>query len=453
MFRVKESEVNRGIPWAMLALAVVIVAAAIMTAWLTWMLRVERGMIGDLIGGKAETSSDLVRALPGVLRWQFGLALVVLVILVATAVALIVIRRAYLASRQSLREVKVLAGDILASMDQAVVTTNCDGVITSINPGGRELLAVEFECVGRPIGDITRPDLPLKELSCEVLARRRAVNDRDFAISRNGHTHRLRADCHLLRDTNGDVLGAVLHVRDVTERVLVEERMRRMERHLGLGSLAVGLHHEIKNPLTALSLHVQLLDERLAGHSGGREVDELLGVLKTEVTRLNGVLETFRDFAAFRSLSVQPTDVTGLIDKAVRLVRPQADLQAVRITVVPPEPQSAVVPLDGAKFEQVLLNLIINALEAMPGGGELTIRVRAADGQLRVHVADTGCGIPPEIQPRIFDPYFTTRSDGAGMGLSWTEKIVQQHQGHIEFETGPGGTVFQVTIPMLESTH
>ena len=251
----------------------------------------------------------------------------------------------------------------------------------------------------------------------------------------------------MLRDTDGAVAGSVLNLRDVTERVLIEERMRRMERFMGLGSLAVGLHHEIKNPLTALSLHVQLLEERLAGKAE-EDVGELLGVLRTEVMRLNGVLETFRDFAAFRTLVVQPTDVMTLVDKAERLVRPQADQQQVRLSVTPPEPALPALPLDPVKFEQVLLNLVINALEAMPNGGDLSIRVSGLNGQLCVEVADTGCGIPPEVQPRIFDPYFTTKGDGVGIGLAWSQKIVEQHQGQIDFETSPKGTLFRLTIPM-----
>lgn len=447
MFRVKESEVSTAISWAMLALLAAISAAALVTVWLTWMLHIEQRMIADLVTGKAEASSDVARALPEELRWQFGLAIVVVLILVATSGALVVIRSAYLASRQSLREVKVLAGDIFASMIQGVVSTNCDGVITSINPRGCELLDVGQEYVGRAIMALSRPEVPLDKLSREVLEQRRTVSDRPFTVVRNGHTQRLQADCHLLRDTDGAVLGSMLHLRDVTERVMIEERMRRMERYMGLGSLAVGLHHEIKNPLTALSLHVQLLEERLAGQRAA-DVDELLGVLKTEVTRLGGVLETFRDFASFRTLVVQPSDVMQLVEKAVRLVRPQADKQNVRIVVTKPEPALSALSLDPVKFEQVLLNLIINALEAMPKGGELTIRVAGSDGQLGVEVADTGCGIPPEVQPRIFDPYFTTKGDGVGIGLAWCEKIMQQHHGQIEFETGPKGTLFKVTIPM-----
>src|SRR5262245_50508424 len=115
MFRVKESETRPGIALAMSALIAVLTVAVLVSVWLTWMLRVEQGTIGDLVNGKANVGSDVAQALPAELRWQFGLAIVVVLILAATAGALIVIRRAYLASRRSLREVKVLANDIFAS--------------------------------------------------------------------------------------------------------------------------------------------------------------------------------------------------------------------------------------------------------------------------------------------------------------------------------------------------
>jgi signal transduction histidine kinase len=430
----------------MSALLAAILLAAALTVWLAGMVRHEQRMVAAMIRGDA-AAGGLASSLPTELRWQFGLALVVLVTLLATAVAFIAIWRRYLASRHSLRQVKVLAGDILASMDQAVLTTNCAGVVTSINRCGQDLLAVDFDCVGQRLERISRPEIALDALSREVLARLRPIGDREFLLSQDGHLRRLRADCHLLRDTDGGVLGTVLHVRDVTERVLMEERSRRMERHLGLGSLAAGLHHEIKNPLTALSLHVQLLDERLAEQPLSSEAAEMLGVIKTEVTRLNGVLDSFRDFAAMRGVAVQPTQIADLVAKAVRLVRPQAERQRVAVRVSLPETALEPVPVDPRKFEQMLLNLIINGLEAMPGGGELTIGVMRRNGQLCVEVSDTGHGIPPAVQSRVFDAYFTTKSDGAGMGLAWCEKIVQMHHGHIDFSTGPAGTKFTVTMP------
>jgi signal transduction histidine kinase len=233
----------------------------------------------------------------------------------------------------------------------------------------------------------------------------------------------------------------------VTERILLEERMRRMERFIGLATLASGLHHEIKNPLTALSIHIQLLEESLANPKSG-DVDELVGVLKTEVCRLNGVLESFRSFANLQHLTIQPTDALEVVEHALRLIRPQATEQRVTIALLHPEKELPTVPLDAEKFEQVLLNLVINALEAMPAGGHLTVAATVVDGELRVSVQDSGPGIPPEIRPNLFQPYFSTKDRGSGMGLALSEKLISQHGGRIDYRTGSDGTTFDIAIPL-----
>ena len=449
MFRVQESDFVPRFSWAMLILLAAVLAAASVTAWLVWMLHLERGLLDELLADNSHLSSDAIR-LPPVIRIQFPLAILVFIILIGTGFALVLIRRRFLASWQSLREVKVIAHDILASMEKAVLTTNCNGIVTSINPRGCELFEVTEACVGRPLTELSLPGVALDTLTKEVLTRGLALSDRDLPLGAHGLVRRLRADCHLLHDTGGEIRGTVLHVRDVTNRILTEERMRRMERHLGLGSLATGLQHEIKNPLTALSLHVQLLEERLAEGEPDRQTDEIVNVLKTEVTRLNGVLETFRDFASFRELSLLPTNVRSLVDKVVRFVRPQAESQNVRISVEKADDLPRQVWLDAPRIDQVLLNLIINALEAMPQGGELALRAARSESDFRLEVADTGPGIPKDLQQRIFEPYFSTKAYGTGMGLAWSERIVEQHGGRIEFASSARETVFRILIPLSE---
>jgi signal transduction histidine kinase len=221
-----------------------------------------------------------------------------------------------------------------------------------------------------------------------------------------------------------------------------------MEHFLSLGSLASGLHHEIKNPLTALGLHLHLLEKRLRDPEGRRPVDDVMGVLKSELLRLNGVLESFRNFANLQRLTLRPTDVLGLLEEAARLVSPQAAEQAVEVVLLRPEVAPPLVSVDTEKFKQATLNLVINALEAMPDGGTVSLAASAGEGELRVEVSDTGPGIPPEVQAEVFKPYFTTKSRGTGMGLALTEKLVGQHGGRIAFRTGSGGTTFCITVPL-----
>jgi two-component system, NtrC family, sensor histidine kinase HydH len=368
--------------------------------------------------------------------------------LVACAVAVIWLRRRYMTAHQTLRQVKMLAHNILASMDQGVVTTDREGIVTSINSAAIGLLNVDFECVGRPLDQISSRQMPLDKLNTELAERQKPVQDRDVAVTRDRRDYRYRADAHFLRDMENNPLGSVLLLRDITERVLMEERMARMERFISLGTLASGLHHEIKNPLTALSLHVQLLEEQLHHEPVAAAVDELLGVLKTEVHRLNGVLESFRNFANLQRLNIQPADILEVLENVVRLVRPQATKQRVQLALLHPEIDLPRVAIDQQKIEQALLNLLINAIEVMPDGGTLSASVTAINGSISIEIADTGTGIPPEYRGKVFKPYFSTKSTGTGMGLPLTEKLVNQHGGHIDYESSAQGTTFRIHLPM-----
>jgi signal transduction histidine kinase len=224
--------------------------------------------------------------------------------------------------------------------------------------------------------------------------------------------------------------------------------MRRMERFLGLAALASGLHHEIKNPLTALSIHIQLLEENLSERAPSESTNELVGVLKTEVSRLNGVLESFRTFANLQNLSIQPTDALVVLEEAIRLIRPQATGQRVQITLLHPDMELPLVSLDAEKITQVVLNLLINALEAMPHGGTLAIAASVVSGELRILIKDSGPGIAPEARKNLFQPYFSTKTKGSGLGLALSEKLINQHGGHIDYQTGPEGTTFEITVPI-----
>ena len=153
------------------------------------------------------------------------------------------------------------------------------------------------------------------------------------------------------------------------------------------------------------------------------------------------------NYASIHEIGRAPVDVSIMIEKLVRLLRPDAEQKKIKLIIEPPEDVNGFVQADAAQLEQVLLNLALNAVAAMPQGGTLHFKVSDREEKLRVDISDTGNGIPSEIQSRIFDPYFTTRSDGTGMGLALCDKIVRQHDGTIDFETSPAGTTFTVVLP------
>jgi PAS domain S-box-containing protein len=377
-----------------------------------------------------------------------GVAAAQAVLVALAAAAFLWHRRQNVAAQESLRRVKLLAHDILASMEQGVVTTDNEARVTSINSGAVRLLGASEECVGHPLARLASAEVPLDGICRQVLGRHEPVRDRECAVQREGGTRLLLASAHELKDTNGRALGCVIHLRDVTERMRMKEQVWRLERLASLSTLASGLHHEIKNPLTALGIHVQLIEERLRDPNAPEPVGELLAVLKSEVRRLNGVLERFRDYASLPRLCLSPTDVPEVLDDVARLIRPQAEAQGVRMSLARDGKPPPRVPLDAEKFREAVLNLVVNALEAMPGGGELLVGARSGDGALTVEVRDTGPGIPPEVLEQLFKPYVSTKPRGTGMGLAMVEKLVSQHGGRVTFQTGPRGTTFQLSLPL-----
>lgn len=451
MFQLQDARGGRRVRLFAAGLAILSLLALSITAWILLDVRHEQAIVERIIEHIPASDLAVAQELSGDLRLQSSLSALLVLNLIGTAIASALVMQRYATSERSLRDVKVLATDILASMDAAVITTDRAGKITSINPRGVDLIEGSRAAIGKPLSEIGSEHQTLWELCQVVLSDHHAIRDRDYTIDASEHRTTLRTSCTLLRNERNDQIGTVIQVRDVSERVLIEERLRRMERYMGLGSLASGLHHEIKNPLSALLLHVQLLAEQLATHPPDAQADELLDVVLTEVKRINDVLDGFRNYASITELGLGPVDVVGIIEKLLRLLRPQADQQGVILKLELPRELLPNILGDSVRLEQVFLNLALNGLAAMQGSGELTIRVAALDEMVQINVSDTGAGIPPEIQSQIFDPYFTTKSDGTGMGLALCDKIIRQHDGTIEFTSTSAGTEFSVSLPIAST--
>ncbi|QEG01227.1 Sporulation kinase E [Stieleria maiorica] len=443
-----DSHDGRGVRRFAFGLALLSLVAVSVTAWILSNVRREQEIVARLIQHLPESDLQVAKELSGDLSLQSGLSILLVLNIIATAIAFALVVRGYLSSERTLKDVRVLSADILASMDVGVITTDKNAVITSTNPSGRELIGLDGDGVGTRLSEIGPQHALLDAICTEITTYHHPIRDRDYCVTRNGHQATLRAGGTMLHNRHNDQIGMVIHLRDVTEKTLMEERLRRMERYMGLGSLAAGLQHEIKNPLSALSLHIQLLCERLDHESDDQEVAELLDILNTEVRRINDVLDGFRSYASVAELGRAPVDVVFLIEKLARLLRPQAEHQNVKLVVDPPAEMISMIQADSSRLEQVFLNLAINALAAMPDGGTLRFDVRGGDGSVTIAVSDTGAGIPAEIQSQVYDPYFTTRSEGTGMGLALCDKIIRQHDGSIDFQTGDQGTVFTVALPI-----
>jgi nitrogen-specific signal transduction histidine kinase len=409
-------------------------------------------LLDKWLADPAPTPNSEIPALQRQVLLRVVSRLVVSAVLILSALVFVWQRRRNLTMHGELNRVRRLAHEVLESMVQGVIVVDDRRTIVNINPAGIRLLDPGAEersaLVGHPLAELPSAGAGLAQLVDEVNRRGEPVWDRDLAVERVGLTRRLRVDAQSLRDASGHSFGCIILLRDMTMRLLTEERMGRMERIAGLGDAATGLVHEIKNPLTALCIHIELLEEQLADPAATEPLGPLIREVKTEADRLNHLLDGFWDYAQLRSLDMQPTDAVAVLERIVHLIRPEAGRQGVRVELRRPAARLPAVPLDPEKFEEAVWNLATNALEAMPAGGALVIDVAVQDGTLSVVVCDTGSGIPPEIQSEIFKPYFSTKSRGTGLGLALTEKLVGQHRGEIECRTGPGGTSFHLAFPL-----
>lgn len=453
MFRIRPNKSERSYRTAIIILLGLSFAALLTTIWIMVEFGREQTLIQDLVRKLPTEESQPVTQLAGELLWQFRLTSLVVLNSVVTFFALLLLWRAYRSSQDSLRDIRALAGDIISSVDQAIITTDVQGRITSINQRGIQLLSLNDEYVGRSLSELNEK-LQLEGFRTKARESQGETKNSDFHVCFDGNDRTLRAQCQRLTDWQNEDIGNVLQLRDVTQRELIESRIRRMERFMGLGSLAAGLHHEIKNPLAALSLHVQLLNEHLETKESDDDTCEMVNVIKVELNRISRVLEGFRDFASLENFEFASVDVGELVRHQVVLIQPRAASSGVQIDVRVPKSLPNI-HADHVRIEQVLVNLFVNALEAMPDGGTLSVlgeRIRSDSvDAVRLSISDSGNGIPKDLMDDIFDPYFSTKSQGTGMGLAFCDKIIRQHHGSIDLASSQSGTVFEVTLPLFRN--
>ena len=232
---------------------------------------------------------------------------------------------------------------------------------------------------------------------------------------------------------------------DVTEIRDLELQANLARRLAAIGTLAAGLAHEIRNPLNSARLQLHLLDRR-ARKLGDSSLMEPIALVHEEIARLSDLVIEFLDFARPAVLNLADADLAEIARRVVELESPGASMHGVELSLI--APSSVVVGIDAAKLQQVVLNLVRNAVEAMTSGGEVTIAVRPHGAGGLLVVRDTGPGIPGDIASRIFEPFFTTKSSGTGLGMAIVHSLVTQHGGSIELINVPGGGAeFRVALP------
>jgi signal transduction histidine kinase len=283
----------------------------------------------------------------------------------------------------------------------------------------------------------------------QALAGDRRTQEADVPLARGGDQRvTIRVWASDLKADRGQPEGLVVLLRDVTEMSRLELQLRRADKLAALGTLAAGVAHEVMNPLNALNLNLHLLRQELAApRRAGAEVTGYLDILRAEIQRIHRIVENFLRFSKPPVPETKPLDLNATVERVLSLVAFEAGDRDLAIeTELDPGLES--ISADDGQLSQVFLNVAINALQAMRPGGTLTVRTRVDKNVVEVLFKDTGEGIAPDHLPHLFDPYFSSRPAGVGLGLAIAHRIVEGHHGTIDVDSTLGkGTMVVVRLP------
>lgn len=343
---------------------------------------------------------------------------------------------------------------LLDNLVSGVAAADVKRRITVFNREAQRITGLASEQVlGRPLS-ILPP--PLARALENTFASGEGTRDQEAVIARGGGQDIVvRLGSASLHGHTGQALGALLVFHDLTAVRELERQVRRTDRLASVGTLSAGMAHEIKNPLVALKTFAQLLPERYDDPDFRNTFSDLVG---REITRIDSIVNQLLHFARPAKPTLSPIHVHHVIEDTLKLMQEQIRRRGLTLVRRMESPNDLILG-DGNMLAQAFLNLLLNAVEAMSANGLLTVATRFVPGhngdngtahRIEVDIADTGAGIAPEELPHIFDPFYTTKSGGTGLGLSVAHGIVTEHGGVIDVQSvEPSGTVFSVRLPLL----
>lgn len=348
-------------------------------------------------------------------------------------------------SQQSLKEMQAFTEILVSSLPIGLIATDNQGLIRVCNSAASELLGIGNERLYGKIPEICLP-IGLAKMFFANNHSLSALRQSDILLDSYQKTSK---SLHLTSidvvDNDGCFAGEVLLIRDLSKVKMLEKELQRSERFAALGKMAAGVAHELRNPLSSIKGLALLLKGKINPLNDGYESADLL---VKEVERLNRSIGELLDYARPAQLNRELIPITEIIEKTVSLVMIDAESFGIKIVL----DFSGDLPrlyVDRDKLNQVVLNLLLNAIQAMPNGGVLQVRT-ALDGELAVvSIIDSGVGISPENLQHVFDPYFTTKSTGTGLGLALSAKIIEEHGGTMKIlSTENEYTEVRVALPI-----
>jgi signal transduction histidine kinase len=298
------------------------------------------------------------------------------------------------------------------------------------------------EILGHGVEEVFRDDGRLGRAVLDAFALQKSLPPREIDME-NGHRVQIALD---FISERGERIGALLIMRDAESVRRIENEIELSHRLASIGRLTSGVAHEVKNPINAIVVHLELLREKM------REVHpdtrRHMDIISKEIQRLDRVVQTLVDFNRPVELQLKTTELRRLLEEVAQLASPEAEQNGVRITT---DFGADALPVfvDADLVKQALYNVVLNGVQAMPNGGALYLSARCDDSAAQIEVRDEGAGIPPEIRDKIFNLYFTTKKTGSGIGLAMSYRVLQMHHGSLDFSSEEGrGTIFRMCLPL-----
>jgi signal transduction histidine kinase len=342
--------------------------------------------------------------------------------------------------------VVLFAGDLSMGECRAVMVSDA---VANFVPEKRESAG---HLIGKRVEEIFVPE---GELGAAVL--RAFESGRNIAgqlvLLEDGRQVQISLD--QIQDTqgSGSNMGTLLTLRDMESAIQLERELEVSRRLAAIGRITAGVGHEVKNPINAMVLHLELLRNKLANAVDGHAAQRHVEILASEMQRLDRVVQTLADFSRPLELHLRVFDLRDVISAVAELTSVQMREAGVRMVVDQPR-EPLLVHIDSDLMRQALLNLVLNAMQAMPDGGVVRVTLRREQHLAAIEVADRGIGIPADLLPRIFELYFTTKKSGSGIGLAMTYRILQMHGGALDVRSNADmklpdhGSVFTLRLPI-----
>jgi len=353
-------------------------------------------------------------------------------------------------ARQDALQLRSNVEQLLENLEEAVLLFDGQERLVMAGRAAERLLGRgRPELVGRTMTELFPPSSALGAAIRNALELRQPLKDLPLALERDGGASvRLLVNVEMLEAFPGPQrIGTLVTLRDAETRRQIQSQLDVSARLAAISRLTSGVAHEIKNPLQAITVHLELLRSKLAAES--EVVSPEIETIAREIQRLDRVVKTFLDFTRPIELKMRDLEMAGLAREIAALVGPSAEQQGVRIEL-DAEPGELFAHGDPDLLRQAILNVVVNGVEAMKGGGRLGIQLRQEGDECCLSISDQGVGIPPEIREKIFNLYYSTKGKGSGIGLAMTYRVVQLHNGTIDFTSEVGrGTTFRFRFPSL----